>query len=442
MPSISISEAYGLALQYQNTGRFADAEVLYRKILAVQPDHANALHRLDEAIAALPRTTELNPISAEAFNDLGVVLSESGRIDEAVSSFRQAIKIKPDCVEACNNLGQTLMDVRRFGEAREALDMALAVRPNYAPAKFNTGLLALLHGDFERGWRLYEARWDSSSGSRLACPQPIWNGEPLDGKRILIYAEQGFGDAIHFVRYVPLIAERGAEVIVVCQPPLVDLFRTAEGVGKVVTDGDPILPPFDVHAPMLSLPMIFQTRRESIPREIPYLFADPAQAECWRKRLGERTSRLRVGVAWSGDPRHRRDRIRSIPLRTLQPLWQLKGIELFSLQLPPEAAQLAEFPTAPIVDHTNQLADFADTAALMSELDLIITVDTAAAHLAGALGRPVWTLLSYVPDWRWGLEGEETPWYPTMRLFRQPAPGEWNAVIERVSAELDAVGHG
>jgi hypothetical protein len=187
---------------------------------------------------------------------------------------------------------------------------------------------------------------------------------------------------------------------------------------------------------MLSLPMIFQTRHESIPRETPYLFADPAQMASWQKRLGERSSPLRVGLVWSGDSQNRRNRKRIVPLQMLPPLWRLEGIEFFSLQLGPEAARLAEFPSAPIVNHMSLIADFADTAAFMSQLDLIISVDTSVAHLAGALGRPVWTLLSFVPDWRWGLEKEETPWYPSMRLFRQPALGDWGPVIQRVENEL------
>jgi tetratricopeptide (TPR) repeat protein len=509
MPVIPVPTAFQLAVQHQKAGRLAEAEALYRQILAVEPRHAAAYSNLGEAYRVTNRLAEavdvfqcalrLNPHLAEAHYNLGVTLVGLGRRDEALAAFQQALKIKPDYAEAhnnlgnvfkeqerweeagtafrraleirpdyaparnnlgnllgdqdqfesaiaeyrraldldpnyaeaWNNLGQTLVELRRFDEARAALDRALALRPNYAVATFNAAFLALLHGDFERGWPWYEARW--ARATKPAYLQPMWDGGALDGKRVLIYAEQGLGDSIQFVRYAALVAACGGEVIIGCQLALERLFRTAIGVRSVISDANAPIE-FDVQIPMLSQPMLFQTRHESIPREVPYLFADPA--ENWKSRIGQKGSRLRVGLAWSGGTQHRRNRKRSIPLRLLQPLWQLKDIEFFSLQLGPGAAQLAEFPTAPIFDHTRLLSDFADTAALMSELDLVISVDTAVAHLAGALGRPVWTLISYVPDWRWGLEGEETPWYPTMRLFRQPALDDWDSVIQRVKDEL------
>jgi tetratricopeptide (TPR) repeat protein len=513
MPVIPVQTAFELAVQHQIAGRLAEAEALYRQILAVEPNHAAAysnlgeayrvtnrfaeavdvfqrairvnaslaeahynlgialvgLGRKDEAMAAFLQALKIKPNFAEAHNNLGNIYKEQERLDEAETAFRKALEINPryapahnnlgnllldqgklECAivayraaldlepayaEAWNNLGRTLVELRRFDEAWTALGRALALRPDYATARFNAAFLSLLQGDFERGWPWYEARWEVSHIKKPPCSQPVWNGEPLEGKRILVYAEQGLGDAIHFVRYAAMVAARGGEVIVGCQVALQRLFRTAANVPSVITGGDDVVA-FDLQVAMLSLPMVFQTRRESIPREVPYLFANPAQAESWRSRMGQRCSRLRVGLAWSGDSQHRRDRGRSIALRMLQPLWQLEGFEFFSLQLGPEAAQLAEFPAAAIVDHTNSIADFADTAALMTELDLIISVDTAVAHLAGALGRPVWTLLSHVPDWRWGLEGEETPWYPTMRLFRQPALGDWDTTIRRVAGEL------
>ncbi|HEY3898203.1 MAG TPA: tetratricopeptide repeat protein [Chthoniobacter sp.] len=513
MPVIPVQTAFRLAVQHQTAGRLAEAEAIYRQILAVEPNHAAAysnlgeayrvtnrfaeavdvfqraihlnpnlaeahynlglalvgLERKDEALAEFRQALKIKPNYAEAHNNLGNVLKEQDRPEEAEAAFRRTLEIKPDYapahnnlgnllgdegqfesamaeyqraleldptyVEACNNLGRTLVELRRFDEARVALARALALRPNYPVAKFNAAFLALLHGDYERGWHWYESRWEVPPVKMPPYSQPLWKGEPLDGKRILIHAEQGFGDSLHFIRYAALVAARGGEVIVGCQPALERLFRTAAGVKAVITDGNNP-GEFDVQIPMLSQPLVFQTRLESIPRDIPYLFADPAQVECWRKRLGERRSPLRVGLAWAGDLQHRRNRKRSIALQMLQPLWRLEGIEFFSLQIGPEAAQLAELSTAPIVDHTSLIADFADTAAFMAELDLVITVDTAVAHLAGALGRPVWTLLSFVPDWRWGLEGEDTPWYPTMRLFRQPALCDWESVIQRVEAEL------
>ena len=442
----NLAEAhYNLGVALLGLGRRDEALAALRQALQLKPDYVEAQNnlgnvlkeqdRLEEAGAAFRRALEIKPDYAPAHHNLGNLLGDQGHFESAIAEYRRALDLEPNYPEACNNLGRTLVELRRFDEARAALARALALRPNYAMAKFNAAFLSLLHGDFERGWPWYEARWEVSTAKKPPYSQPVWNGEPLDGKRILIYAEQGFGDAIHFVRYAAMVVARGGEVIVGCQPALERLFRNAVGVKSIITGvNDPV--EFDVQIPMLSLPMTFQTRHESIPREIPYLFADPAQAECWRKRIGERRSLLRVGLAWSGDSQHRRNRKRSIALQMLQPLWRLEGIEFFSLQLGPGAAQLTEFPTAPIVDHTSLIADFADTAALMTQLDLIISVDTAVAHLAGALGCSVWTLLSFVPDWRWGLEGEETPWYPTMRLFRQPALSDWDSVIQRVEVEL------
>ena len=391
--------------------------------------------RLEEAGAAFRRALEINPNYAPAHNNLVNLLGDEGPFESAIVEYRRALELDPNYAEACNNLGQTLVELRRFEEARAALARAVALRPDYAMAKFNAAFVALLQGDFEHGWPGYEERWGISKMPKPPFSRSPWRGEPLEGKRILIYAEQGFGDSIHFIRYAALVAARGGEVMIGCQPTLERLFRTAAGVKSVVTHGDDLVE-YDVQISMLSQPLIFQTRHESIPREIPYLHADPALAEYWKKRLGERKTPLRVGLAWCGNSQHRRNRKRIVALQMLKPLWGLEGIEFFSLQVGPGAAQLAEFPTAPIRDDTNLIADFADTAALMTELDLIITVDTAVAHLAGALGRPVWTLLSFVPDWRWGLEGEETAWYPTMRLFRQPALGDWDSVIQRVEAEL------
>jgi hypothetical protein len=246
---------------------------------------------------------------------------------------------------------------------------------------------------------------------------------------VLIHEEQGFGDMLQFIRYAPLVAARGGEVIVRCHRFLKELLRDVTGVSAIVSHEDP-LREFDLHVPILSLPSIFQTNRVTIPREVPYLFADPGRREAWRQRLGDSGARLRVGLAWAGNAKNRRDQARSIGLDRLLPLLRVAGIDFVSLQI--DRGQIREFPEAvAIADLTEHIHDFADTAALMAELDLIVTVDTAAAHLAGALARPVWMLLPFVPDWRWGLEGETTLWYPTMRLFRQPAPGDWEAVVTR-----------
>jgi hypothetical protein len=298
-------------------------------------------------------------------------------------------------------------------------------------------MLLLLRGDFEQGWPDYEARLRLSSAATRDFAQPVWDGSPLEGRRVLVHAEQGFGDAIHFIRYAPLMAERGGEVIVECRAHLADLFRTVKGVREVVVDGEP-LPAFAAHVPMLSLPLLFQTRRATIPKEVPYLLVNPARREIWRKRLGEKRGRLRIGLCLAGSALNRRTRTRDISLERLGPLLEVKGIDFFSLQPGPSAEETARsLAKAGIIDHTKEVGDFADTAAFMAELDLVITVDTAVAHLAGALGRPVWTLLPLIPDWRWGLEGADTPWYPTMQLFRQTSAGDWEPVVQRVASALN-----
>jgi len=318
----------------------------------------------------------------------------------------------------------------------DAYEHALEFRPDFDRAKFNESLLLLLRGDYERAWPLYEARWASARLPERAFPQPRWDGGPLHGQRVLIHAEQGFGDAIQFIRYARLIAERGGEVVVECRPPLVDLFQTAPGVSAVVAAGE-ILPPFDLHLPMLSLPLIFQTTLATIPHEVPYLFADLDRRAAWHERLAGHGRGLKIGLAWTGNPKQSVNRPRSLALSQLLPLLEIPGAHFFSLQVNGGGEQIRELAgAAAIMDFTAQIHDFADTAAFMAELDLVISTDTSVPHLAAAMGRPVWTLLQWVPDWRWGLEVETCPWYPTMRLFRQPTAGDWASVIRQATDAL------
>ena len=427
-------------------GRFEEASEVYRRALEIKPDSAEAQTnlgtvlgaqgRLDEAIAAHNRALELRPDYAGALSNLSIALRERGQLEEAIAACRRAIELSPNLAEAHNNLGNVLKELGQFEEATAAYRRALAINPALGEAQFNYAYLLLLRGDFEKGWPLYEARCHEPGYVRREFGQPLWTGGSVSGRRILVHAEQGFGDAIQFVRYAALIAKGGGEVVVECAPALVELFRTATGVSEVVAPGDP-LPAFDLHIAMLSQPLAFQTRSESIPREVPYLFADERRGETWRARLGHDSSRLRVGLAWMGNPKSHFLRQRHITLPELLPLLGVEGIDFYSLQVGPGSGQIRQTESAAaIIDHSALIQDFADTAALMKQLDLIISVDTAVAHLAGALARPVWTLLPFVPDWRWRLETEETPWYPTMRLFRQSSPGDWNSVIRRVAGEL------
>jgi hypothetical protein len=266
--------------------------------------------------------------------------------------------------------------------------------------------------------------------------EPPWDGRPLEGRTLLLHAEQGFGDAIQFIRYLPLAAERGGRIIIECQAQLQRLFQINAGGSQIVASGQP-MPDFDSHCPLLSLPWVFGTTLASVPDIVPYLRADAENVGSWRQRLAEHSQVVKVGLVWSGNPAHKNDRCRSMTLARLAPLAQTRGVRFFSLQKG-EAATEARTPPPgmELIDWTEELTDFADTAALIAHLDLVIAVDTAVAHLAGAMGKPVWTLLPFVPDWRWLLEREDSPWYPSMRLFRQPFWGDWDSVIERVADEL------
>jgi hypothetical protein len=310
------------------------------------------------------------------------------------------------------------------------------VRPGFNEAMFSYAILLARAGDYERAWPLFESRWNLPGLTKPNFSQPAWSGQSVDGKRILIYSEQGLGDSIQFIRYAAMLVERGAEVIVECRKELVDLLRTAIGVTGVFFEGEP-LPPFDLHVAMLSQPGAFKTTIQTIPGKVPYLFANPARRHTWRDRLGNDHTRLRVGLTWAGNADNVTLRKRRVALEQLLPVVAVENVDFFSLQIGSGSEQIGRLPLQSLIaDHTMHIKDFADTAAFMAELDLIISVDTAVAHLAGALGCSVWTLLPFVSDWRWGLEGENTPWYPTMRLFRQPAPGDWASVIQKVAGEL------
>ena len=477
---MTAQQAFALAVQHHQEGRLAEAEKIYRQILTAQPNHPGALHflgvllhhagrsdlavdlicraialtpnnaaaysnlgeayraldRFDEAVEAYRQAIQLDPALADAHNNLAIFMGRNGHFAEAAAGYRRALELRPAYAEAANNLGTALLELAQLEEGEAAVRRALELRPDYNDAKFNLGFFRLLQRDFDNGWPLYEARREVFQAAVQNLGRPVWKGEPIQDRRVLIYPEQGFGDAIQFVRYAALLAERGAVPVVGCPRELAELFRNAKNVREIVVVGE-TLPAFDFYIPMLSLPLVFQTRWENIPRNVPYLFADPNRIAEWQQRLGERNGRRRIGLAWTGASTNHRNRTRMIALEQMLPLFSVKGIDFYSLQLGWGAEQLQQWPEARVmIDHTAHIKDFADTAAFIMELDLIISVDTAVAHLAGALGRPVWTLLQFVPDWRWHMEGEETPWYPTMRLFRQPALRDWDSVIQSVITEL------
>ena len=367
----------------------------------------------------------------DVHSNLGVALVRNGELDAGIACQAKAIEINTGFVAAYNNLGSALLIAGRIDEAETALDRAIQLRPDLAEAHFTRSMIWLMRGDFERGWGEYEWRLRGRSvfmqeASKFV--QPRWDGEDLNGRTILLYAEAGLGDTLQFARYAPLVARRGGRVIVGCQPALVELLSGMEGVQAIVTPAM-ALPSFDVHCPLMSLPLAFSTTMETIPWEGAYLKAVSTRVDRWRARMG---GRLKVGLVWNGDGRNMLDRWRSIEWKSFSRILTVPGVRFFSLQ----KERTVEAEGSGFVDWTQELHDFSDTAGLVANLDLVITVDTAVAHLAGAMGKQVWVLIPASPDFRWLLEHEDSPWYPSMRLYRQKSPGDWDGPIRRVIESL------
>jgi tetratricopeptide (TPR) repeat protein len=426
-----------------------EALASYDRALAARPDHAEAfynrgvmlreLKRPDEALASYDQALALKPDYFDALNNRGVALHELKRFDEALASYDRAIAVRPDYVPAISNRGVTLHELKRLDEALACYDDALALNPAYVEGHFNKALLRLLKGDFDIGWREYEwRRWKEENLTlcKRDFAQPLWLGQTtIEGKTIRLHAEQGFGDTVQFCRYVPLVAARGARVLLEVPPQLKDLMASLAGVGEVISTQNE-LPDFDLHCPLLSLPLALGTRLESIPAQVPYLSAPPKSMINWASAVEPRRS-LRIGLVWSGSSGHKGDAIRSINLRSLLPLLDV-GAEFVSLQKDVRADDATVLQERSDLMHLgDKLNTFADTAAVIANLDLVISVDTSVAHLAGALAKPVWILLPFLPDFRWLLDREDSPWYPTARLFRQQAAGDWSSVVSRVVRELE-----
>jgi TPR repeat/Tetratricopeptide repeat len=462
---------YNLGVALFNQGRIEEAVSQYRQALHFDPDKVEAhnnlanllqhLGRLDEAVASYHQALRCRPDCAEAFTNLGTALTVLGRLDEAIACYRQALHFQPHCAEICNNLGLALIEQGKPEDALASFDQAVRIKPSYGEPRWNRSLLWLLGGDFANGWSEYEWRWTQPNMARRSFQQPGWDGNALGGRTILLHAEQGLGDTLQFIRYVPLVQERGGHVILECHPALLRLLAGFPGIHQLIGQGSQ-LPAFDVQAPLLSLPRIFHTSLATIPSNVPYLKADPTLEAYWRRKmsgvrcpmsdvknassgLGHRTSNIgrcfRIGIAWQGNPTHRYDRQRSIPARHFACLAKVPRVHVISLQKGPGTEQLPALGgSIPILDLGNHLDDksgpFVDTAAVMMNLDLVITSDTAVAHLAGALGIPVWIALPAVPDWRWLLKREDSPWYPGTRLFRQTRCNDWEAVFESIAGEL------
>jgi hypothetical protein len=412
----------------------------------LKPGYAEAHNSLGIALAALGdpgaaaasyrRAVEIRPDYAEAQSNLGNVLKDQGKLEEAVASYRRALELKPNFADAHSNLGVALIKQGRLEEALASLEQALRVNPDHPLAHLNRGVVWLLQGDYERGLPEHEWRCKQRGIRPRPFPQPLWDGSPLEGRTILLHAEQGLGDTIQFIRYAALVKRRGGTVVAACQGALLPVLAGCPGIDALVGQDGP-MPPFDVQAPLLSLPRILGTTPRTIPAEVPYLRARADLVERWQEELRSPGSFL-VGITWQGNPDHREDHLRSFSLSRFEPLARIPGVRLISLQKGPAAGQVAELAgRLEVADLGDRLGDFADTAAVMRNLDLVITADSSPAHLAGALGVPVWVALPFAPDWRWMLGREDSPWYPSMRLFRQAAPGDWDGVFARMAEALE-----
>ncbi len=439
---VEVHNFLGLALAEQ--GQVTKAVEHFRTALRYQPNCAAvlsnlglALGKLDqhhEAVAVLTEAVRVQPDFAEAHTNLGLALLQLDRETEALTSLRRAIEVRPDFALGHSNLGNVLMDLGRPDEAWPGFEEALRLEPDNGEYHKQMSRLYLLNGQWQRGWEEYEWRWRGKDMQPRNFPQPQWQGEPLAGRSILLHVEQGRGDVFQFIRFAPLVQQRGGRVIVESVAELLPLLRGCPGVDQWVETGQP-RPAFDVHLPLLSLPRVLGTTIDRVPAQVPYIFPEPDRVAHWRREL-EPISGFKVGLVWQGSPVHIKDRMRSLPLRILAPLADVPGVQLLSLQKGHGAEQLADARSWPILDLGSRLVDWTDTAAAVLNLDLVISVDTAVAHLAGALARRVWVALAVAPDWRWLRQREDTPWYPTMRLFRQSRRGDWDGVCVRLCEAL------
>src|SRR5579859_925233 len=418
----------------------------FRKAIRIDPNSVAPLNncgitlillrRCEEALETLDRALSISPDLAELFNNKGNALKYLGRFDEALLNYDRAIELKPDYAEARSNRGNCLDEMGRYGEALSCYEDALSLQPDHADTHWNIAVNRLRDGDLKTGWVENEWRWKIKSlpVKHRSFERPLWIGaEPIDGKVLLLHNEQGLGDALQFVRYVPLLAARGAHTVLEVDGPLKKLLSGLSGVSHCIAKGE-ALPDFDFHCPLTSLPLAFDTTLDTIPSKVPYISVG-AHATDWGTRLRSHNLPL-IGLVWSGNPIHNNDRNRSMPLESLLPLLDVKA-QFVSLQKDIRSSDEAVLRERSDILHLGaELQSFADTAALIEQLDLVISVDTSVAHLTGALGRPVWIFLPYVPDWRWLLDRADSPWYPTARLFRQSQTREWHSVVDEMQRAL------
>ena len=453
----------GTALQEQY--KLDEAIASYRQALSLKPEYAEAYYNLgnalkthgkiDEAIKSYKQAIRLKPDYATAYVNLGLALQEQGKLDEAAASYGRALSLKPDHAEAYNNLGAALHEQGKLDEAVASYNRAIGLKSDYVDAHTNRSFALLLRENFEQGWQEYEWRLRAKNRVSPTFQQPRWDGSLLNGRSILVHAEQGLGDTIQFIRYLPLVRARGGYVIFKCQPNLFRLLRGCKGFDEIIkqTPTHQSAVRFDIHIPLLSLPGIFGTTLDTIPSDASYITVDPTLVTQWQMRLGHNED-FKIGIVWAGSPKHNMDRRRSCSLADFAPLtdpsdpsptsfWRgviragTPGLTFYSLQKGPASVEVNDPPKGMnIINLADELDDFTDTAAVIANLDLVISVDTAVAHLAGAIGKTVWTLLPFMPDWRWLQKRDDSPWYPSMRLFRQIKPNDWSGVFKRVKKTL------
>jgi tetratricopeptide (TPR) repeat protein len=477
MLAMNIEQSIQLARQHHTAGRLREAEALYRQILSAEPNHAEALHllglvalqcgqplpaielmqrsialvpgvfyfhnnlaeafkaagRFREAAAAFTRSLELHPDDPDTTHSLGAALEKAGDVEGGIRVLQETIRKFPKFAKPHMSLGAVFEHQARYDQALESFENAIALQPNYPKARAARAGIWLRRGEYGRGWEEYEWRWrvEKFPGRPPRPGPPVWDGSPLAGRAILLFAEQGLGDTIQFIRYAPMVAQRGGRVIVEAPKPLTRLLRTVDGVSDVVTPDQH--PHYDVQLPILSLPRVMKTRVESIPANLPYVSAPPDVAQTWKDKIPD--DGKKIGLCWAGG---RSQPHRSIPAELIAKM--IEGLpskpRFYSLQkehLPGES------PLCGIIDLMQDVQDFADTAALTAHMDLILSIDTSVAHLAGAMARPTWLMLARHCDWRWFDDREDSPWYPSVRLFRQEQIGDWTPVVARVRAALHAL---
>jgi len=439
-------------------GDLSGAEACYRRSVDADPSSAEARVALGFALLRQEKLSEAKPIlesaisldaaSADGHYLLATIAQKENRPLDAIADFDRALAINPRFVDALHGLGVALRSLGRVEEALRAFDRALSIQPGFAPSRFSKSLVLLLRGDYERGLELFESRLEASEDEQVLGwlaflsehpEKPQWRGEDLRGRTLLVWTEQGAGDALMMARYLARLAQRRVgPIFVLSDPSLKRLFEALPLGCEVFTEVDDRLLAFDVHCPVMSLPFLFGTRLDTIPREVPYLRVPDELRKRWSQRVAALKG-LKVGLVWAGNRKYGRDFLRSVPFRDLRALLDVRGAAFVSLQKETGADDVRG---AGVADWMGECRDFMDTAALIAGLDLVVSVDTSVAHLAGALGKPVWLLNRFESEWRWLLERDTSPWYPSMRVFRQTAAGDWTGVVQRLAAELGRLSAG